>query len=67
MASAGRTTKSLRLLVRAQAAKNLATALVALTVTPGKKVQQRFDAETAAKDETDWGGDLDSDSSTRPN
>jgi hypothetical protein len=34
---------------------------------PSKKQQQRFDAETAAKDETDWGGDLDSDTPTRPN
>jgi hypothetical protein len=59
--------KAVSLPVRAMAAKNLATALVALTTVPGKKAQARLDAEEAAKDETDWGGDLDSDFPTRPN
>jgi hypothetical protein len=49
------------------AAKNLCTALNALTTSPGKKLRQRFDAELASKDESDWGGDLDSDFPTRPN
>jgi hypothetical protein len=53
--------KAVSLPVRAQAAKNLATALVALTTTPGKKLQKMFDAETAAKDQDDWQGDLDLD------
>jgi len=47
--------------LRDGAAKNLCTALHALTTYPQKAQQRRFDAETAAKDETDWGCDLDSD------
>jgi len=60
--------KTVSLPVRAMAMKNLASALTALTVVPGKKQQARFDAEEAVKGSDDWGDDLDSDiPPTRPN